>query len=260
MTGPGGSIAFDRAAGYYDRTRALTPQTAAAVRDLLAAELAGLGRVLEIGVGTGRIALPLAEAGVPLVGLDLSRPMLDRLVQNAGGRAPFPVVQADATALPFGDGSFGAAVAVHVLHLVPGWREAVRELVRAVRPGGRVLVDAGLRGGPLRELRDRFAVETGRARPDLGLGDREDLDRFVESVGGTVRALPRIEDDRTLPIETIIARYERGLFSFAWPVEEDERHRAGARLRAWAAGRFGSLTEPRRINDAIEWRAYDLPR
>jgi SAM-dependent methyltransferase len=43
------------------------------------AELAGDGRALEFAVGTGRIALPLAERGVPTFGIDLSRPMISRL-------------------------------------------------------------------------------------------------------------------------------------------------------------------------------------
>jgi len=52
--------------------------------DLLVAELDGRGRCLEIGVGTGRIALPLHERGVDLVGIDLATPMLARLIDNAG--------------------------------------------------------------------------------------------------------------------------------------------------------------------------------
>lgn len=53
---------------------------------MLAGELARRGRVLEVGVGTGQIALPLAEAGVPLAGLDVSMPMVAKLVEKARGR------------------------------------------------------------------------------------------------------------------------------------------------------------------------------
>jgi SAM-dependent methyltransferase len=54
--------------------------------DLLA-ELAGGGRALELGIGTGRIALPLARRGVPVHGIDLSRPMVARLRAKPGGDA-----------------------------------------------------------------------------------------------------------------------------------------------------------------------------
>src|SRR5439155_24677412 len=107
--GLGASVAFDRAADYYDRTRAVSPRAMAGVVGLLAAEYRERGRVLEVGVGTGRIALPLAEAGVAVAGVDLSRPMMDRLVQKAGGRSPVPLAVADATTLPFAGGTFGAA-------------------------------------------------------------------------------------------------------------------------------------------------------
>jgi Methyltransferase domain len=49
------------------------------------AELAGEGPALEFGVGTGRIALPLAQRGVPTHGIDLSRPMVERLQAKPGG-------------------------------------------------------------------------------------------------------------------------------------------------------------------------------
>ncbi|MFF4254193.1 class I SAM-dependent DNA methyltransferase [Streptomyces sp. NPDC001663] len=54
--------------------------------DLLA-ELAGAGRALELGVGTGRIALPLARRGVEVHGIDLSRAMVERLRAKPGGDA-----------------------------------------------------------------------------------------------------------------------------------------------------------------------------
>ncbi|MGH2579540.1 MAG: SAM-dependent methyltransferase, partial [Actinomycetota bacterium] len=54
-----GSIRFDRAAEFYDRTRALLPEAERATVELLRAELAGRGRCLEVGVGTGLISLPL---------------------------------------------------------------------------------------------------------------------------------------------------------------------------------------------------------
>src|SRR5689334_8211316 len=116
-----GSIAFDQAADYYDRTRRLEPDIHAAVIDLLVGELRERGRGLEVGVGTGRIALDLHRAGVPMAGVDLSRPMLERLVEKAGGVAPFPLAVADATALPAPGHAFGAGIACHVLHLIPQW-------------------------------------------------------------------------------------------------------------------------------------------
>jgi len=61
-----------------------TPAAIDPAVDLLAG-LAGSGRALELGVGTGRIALPLAVRGVPVHGIDLSRAMVARLRAKPGG-------------------------------------------------------------------------------------------------------------------------------------------------------------------------------
>jgi 2-polyprenyl-3-methyl-5-hydroxy-6-metoxy-1,4-benzoquinol methylase len=58
-----------------------------AVPGNLPAELAGHGRALEFGVGTGRIALPLAARGVPVHGIDLSRAMVTRMRAKPGADA-----------------------------------------------------------------------------------------------------------------------------------------------------------------------------
>src|SRR5215469_14725710 len=138
------SIVFDQAAEYYDDTRRLQPATQAALIAQLAGELRSRGRCLEVGVGTGRIALDLHLSGVQMAGVDLSAAMLRKLVGKAGG-APFPLAVADAVELPFGDRRLGAVVICHVLHLVASWRRAVRELVRVVRPGGVILVESATR-------------------------------------------------------------------------------------------------------------------
>src|SRR3954462_1711314 len=63
-----------------------TPETIGAAADFLA-ELAGDGRALELGIGTGRIALPLAARGVEVHGIDLSEAMVARLRAKPGGDA-----------------------------------------------------------------------------------------------------------------------------------------------------------------------------
>ncbi|MFH9002883.1 class I SAM-dependent DNA methyltransferase [Streptomyces afghaniensis] len=60
------------------------------------AEIAGDGAALEFAVGTGRVAVPLAERGVPVAGIELSRPMVDRLRTKAD-EARIPVVIGDMT-------------------------------------------------------------------------------------------------------------------------------------------------------------------
>jgi 2-polyprenyl-3-methyl-5-hydroxy-6-metoxy-1,4-benzoquinol methylase len=59
-------------------------------------ELANGGRALEFAIGTGRVAIPLAERGVPVTGIELSRPMIDQL-RTKVDEATIPVIVGDMT-------------------------------------------------------------------------------------------------------------------------------------------------------------------
>jgi SAM-dependent methyltransferase len=75
----------ERVAAKYDESAAdmFDPAVVDPVVDFLA-ELAGRGRALELGIGTGRIAVPLAQRGVPVHGIELSKAMAARLCEKPG--------------------------------------------------------------------------------------------------------------------------------------------------------------------------------
>src|SRR5690349_8478162 len=98
-------VSFDRVADVYDRTRAMPPDATATVAAGIAAVLRDVApnpRLLEAGLGTGRIAVPLLEAGVRVVGIDIATATL---AQARRKRADLAVVVADATAPPFRNAS-----------------------------------------------------------------------------------------------------------------------------------------------------------
>ena len=259
---PSGSVSFDRAAEYYDRTRTLPADAAEAVTRILAAELRGRGPALEVGVGTGRIAVPLSRAGIPMTGVDLSAPMLRKLAQNAGGTSPFPVVQADATAMPFRPGSFGAALACHVLHLIPRWPEALAAMARAVRSGGVVLIDPGAQdAGWWSEVQDEFGRAAGVDPKErfVGTHDPREIDAAMAALGAKVRLLQPVLCHDTESIEEVIGKLEEGLYSWTWRMDDSRRTRAAEATRRWAAGAMGDLDQPREGRWEITWRAYDIP-
>ena len=101
----------ERVAAVYDDTYDYQndPAVVGPVVDLLA-ELAGDGRALELGVGTGRIALPLAQRGVSVHGIELSRAMADRLRAKPGADAVGVTIGDMATTRV--DGSFRVAYIV----------------------------------------------------------------------------------------------------------------------------------------------------
>lgn len=101
-----------------------------------AADLVQGADLLEVGCGTGLILRRLAPRTRRLVGVDLSSAML----HQARNRHP-SVVQANALALPFADGSFDVVVSFKVLPHVPEIRAALAEMARVIRPGGHLVLE-----------------------------------------------------------------------------------------------------------------------
>ncbi|MEM6281448.1 MAG: class I SAM-dependent methyltransferase [Chloroflexota bacterium] len=135
------SVKFDRAATFYDETcgfPAGTEQDAARLF-AMAGNITGDTRIVEPGIGTGRVALPLAQlTGASVVGVDLSNPMMLQL-RGKQHHEDITVICGDAMCLPLPDGTFDAAVITHVFHLVADWQQALAEIGRVLRPGGALL-------------------------------------------------------------------------------------------------------------------------
>jgi SAM-dependent methyltransferase len=210
------SLSFDRAAAYYDRTRMTAPETVARVTATLEAQLGDRGPCLEVGVGTGQVALPLSAAGVDVVGLDISHAMLERLLEKSGGRSPVPLVVGDATCLPFAGGAFGGAVLRHVLQLVSEYQRAISELARVIRPGGVALVCPGGLTGVARELELLFQRESGvtELRPGLDPADQASVDAAFAHAGFLPRDLPPIPAKGMMTVGEFIDAIEGGMFSW----------------------------------------------
>jgi SAM-dependent methyltransferase len=255
------SVRFDGAAEHYDQTRAVPDETMGRTISLLASELRDRGSVLEVGVGTGLLALRLHEAGIPVSGLDLSAPMLAKLVEKADGTLPFPLVLGDATNMPLVDRAFDAAYLRWVLHLIPDWRGALAEMARVVRPGGVLLICLGAFDEVSTEVRARFSEITGITTDPVGLmwGDHASLDGELERLGASLRVLPAIPEAEEETLGTFLDAIEEGRWSWTWHVPEDARRDAVRELRPWAEERYGPLDRVERYQVETVWRAYDLP-
>lgn len=92
----------------------------------------GTPRLLDVGCGTGGTLDRLRAEGLPVVGLDME-PLALSFCRERGHR---DLVQGSATALPFGEGTFAAAVAMDVLEHIPDDRAAAQEIARVLVPGG----------------------------------------------------------------------------------------------------------------------------
>ena len=123
------------------------------------------GRVLELGCGTGRVTRPLLDAGVDLVGIDRSAPMLDRAVRKARVAAR-RLVRGDIRRLPFASRSFSMVIApygiVQSLIRDRDLTETLSSVARVIRPGGVFGVDMVPDVPNWREYQNRVQL-SGRA-------------------------------------------------------------------------------------------------
>jgi SAM-dependent methyltransferase len=122
-----------------------SPEVLAPTVDRLA-DLADGGRVLEFAIGTGRVAVPLAQKGVPVTGIELSEPMIDQLRTKAD-EATIPVVVGDmATTRVSGTFQLVYLVFNTISNLLTQAEQVAcfRNAARHLAPGGRFVIELGV--------------------------------------------------------------------------------------------------------------------
>ncbi|MDQ6783968.1 MAG: class I SAM-dependent methyltransferase [Actinomycetota bacterium] len=171
--------------------------------------LAEGGRVLELGVGTGRIAVPLAERSLDVWGVDGSQGMLDRLVEKAGGERVHVVCDDFATTTV--EGHFDLVLLlVNTIYAMPTQDDQVAcfaNAARHLRIGGRFVVEAWVPDPP----RDRLGLKARRLAHGLAGLVIEDHDPGLQTLSTTQIVITETGQTQTFPV---VHRY-------AWPAELD---------------------------------------
>lgn len=238
----------ERVAERYDESSAdmFDPAVVGPVVDFLA-ELAGGGAALELGIGTGRIALPLARRGVRVHGIDLSEAMVARLRAKPGAERIGVTIGDFATTTVAGTFSVAYLVFNTIMNLTTQDEQvACFENVAAhLEPGGCFVIEVGVPGLqrlPPGETFQPFAVGATR----LG------FDEYDVVSQGLVSHHYRVVDGR-LEVNAVPFRY-------VWPSELDLMARlAGLRLRErWSGWRREPFTSESRKHVSV-WEKPALP-
>jgi SAM-dependent methyltransferase len=215
----------EHVAARYDESAAdmFEPDAVGPVVDFLA-DLVGDGAALELGIGTGRIALPLAERGVRVYGIDLSEAMVERLRAKPGGDSIGVTIGDFATTTV--DGTFSLAYLVFntIMNLTTQDEQVAcfQNVAAHLEPGGCFVIEVGV--PELRRLPPGDTVHAFEVSPTK-LG----FDEFDVAAQGLISHHYRIGDDR-LEVLSVPFRY-------VWPSELDLMARiAGMTLRERYAG------------------------
>jgi SAM-dependent methyltransferase len=198
------------------------------------AGLAGAGPVLELGIGTGRVALPLARQGVEVHGIDASEAMVEKLKGKPGG-ADLPVTIGDFTEVEI-EGSFSLAYVVFntIFDLLTQDKQVrcFENVARHLRVGGRFVVEAFV-PDPTRFVADQI-TQTKHVGEDGIVLEASRHDPVNQRV-----------DSQHVALSGAGARLWPVTLRYAWPSELDLMARlAGLRLRnrfgGWRREPFGA--------------------
>lgn len=252
---------FDRVAAQYDATRAFPPEVRERICTWMLARLPADPAITEIGVGTGRIAVPFIERGVRYSGFDISQAMLDLLQAKIGDRPNAILAIADITQpLPLPEQSQDTVIAVQILHLVDSVK-ALEQVRRVLKPHGALIWGW---------------IEHGAQAPNSQI--RPQFKAFVKELGGAFRT-----DYNQQPARDLLARWgarashhtvavwqghetprqaidplRQKVMSSTWHIPDEILAEAAARTEAWAVAEYGDLDRPLayELSFGVDWYQF----
>lgn len=272
------SAEFDQIADLYDETRrALDQETLTGVKEML--QMHHCHSILEIGVGTGRVSVPLLESGFQVVGMDISI----RMMEKAREKGAPNLLLAEGSKTPFRDASFDATLMAHVFHLLQDPMSVMREaarvskvgifaLVRKRNPGeqrwgfsfyeGNVNVIDENERKILEERRERFrkiAEKYGvRWDPSQRFRNWQKEDEILETFPPD--DIKVVSDKMvTVNLEEHISRLERGAYTSMSQIPEAMRKEIVSEMRSFAASYPERISRPRHeVYQLAMWKPLRL--
>ncbi len=281
------SLSFDQIAHAYDATRgypeAVTQQVVQALER--AANATPQTHFLEIGVGTGRIAFPLASLGHDYTGVDISEKMVERLQEktraahwneqqqvwgslpdedtaqtvevrrytNPEQTASLRLIMADITRLPFHRASFDVVVAAHIFHLVDGWQRAVQEVIRVLRSGGMLLHCWDEHSKPdvhdISEEWQRILKTLGGDTRRPGTPSVHFVTDWLTQQGLQTQKIHAVDWKRTVTPRQLLEHTTQRIWSNTWSIPDSIFVPATELLTTWVNERYGSSMDTPRVQE-----------
>jgi SAM-dependent methyltransferase len=212
-------------------------------------------QLLEVGIGTGRMAVPLAALGVRVTGTDISPKMIAVLRSK---RCDIDVVYADAARPPFRAASFDAALFVHILHLVADQEGALRAALPLLRPNGMLILGFETYDGVRIAADDIMETISRELIPDMTTG-RENQQRNLDAFRSVAaEASARVEHRvaatwrDTITARAILESNANRHGSGSWKISEQTMHEMLGRAEPQLVSLFGGMDTPRDFGRTFE--------
>jgi ubiquinone/menaquinone biosynthesis C-methylase UbiE len=232
------SLSFDPMVALYDETRCVDARCFGEALDYLAGRFppSAYPTVLEPGIGTGRIAMPLATRGYRISGVDISPNMLACLAARLQGSAHARDITyriADVTQLPFADGTFDLAIAVHLFYFIPAWQRAVDELFRVIKPGRPLIMMHTGTGMEVPLLNQRYKELCNCPQTAYrGAQSTAEVLAYAEGQGGQVETITdRWQWVAQIPLDRALSYLERRAYSYCALIPAAVHNQAIATMR-----------------------------
>ncbi|WP_138500452.1 class I SAM-dependent methyltransferase [Nostoc sp. PA-18-2419] len=246
------TISFDRLSDVYDSTRGLPPGISEQITDTILDIVSPTSetKFFEIGVGTGRIAIPIAKRGYSYTGIDVSEKMLSELHRKLEGISHLlTAVKGDASTLQFADNSFDVGLTVHVFHLVSAWKQALAEIRRVLKSGSVYLYTHGTMDSNLanpnhdlmfRQRWEDIIASYGYPLPRYGATEEEVLTE-LRAQGASLETVIAAKWQSELTVNKSLEHYQNRVYRPSWHLPDDVFAKAIDDLRGWALEHYGSL-------------------
>ena len=253
-------VDFSGNANIYDRRHGTALAKDVVQRLAAAAAIRSGTSVLDIGAGTGRVAIGLAELGCNIVALEPAMGMV-KMLRTKAGDSPIRLIAGEGARLPFSAGQFDIVVIARVLYITPDWRGVLREAYRVLAVGGRLLHEWGNGQADeewvqIREKARTLFEEVGVSSPfHPGVRSEREVDENIKSLGFVWSAHLPIGPGPTLTLADFLGRLIDGEFSYIWNVPKTVQRQCLPRLKAWSEQRFDlgrSIPMPKELS----WTVY----
>jgi ubiquinone/menaquinone biosynthesis C-methylase UbiE len=243
-------LSFDPMAAIYDETRIYDKTSFNAALDYIVSRFPPdrYPHLFEPGVGTGRIAIPLAERGYNVIGADISGEMLKILADKLMRRkSPLPVtyIRQDISSLPFQNTSFDIAVAVHIFHLIRDWKKAVNEVFRILKPGSPLILMYTGGGKEIPWVQDKYrelCTACGNPATHIGVSGLPELLEYLKNTGRHIETIEnRWQWTRRSRVSEALENIKQRYYGMTRLVSEDIHRSVIEKLEAEVPKKYGSM-------------------